>query len=87
MALKVRWTKMEATDVAMPVGYVDLFAGDNDDVETSKEWISARVKIDAQNILSLALLQIAAVEKVRDLLDEEAKRLGSAYRTSEKVQR
>jgi hypothetical protein len=78
---------MEATDVATSVGFVDLFAGDGGDVETSKEWISARVKIDAQNILSLALLQIAAVEKARDLLDEEAKRLGNAYRTSERVQR
>jgi len=78
---------MEATDVATPVGFVDLFAGDGDAVETSKEWISARVKIDAQNTLSLALLQIATVEKARDLLDAEAKRLGSAYRTSEKAQR
>jgi hypothetical protein len=87
MALKVRWTKMEATDVAEPVGFVDLFAGDGDDVERSKQWLSARVKLDAPNIKSLALLQIAAVEKARDLLDEEAKRLSNAYRASERVQR
>jgi hypothetical protein len=79
MALKVRWTKMGATDAAMPVGFVDLFVGDGDDAETSKEWISARVKVDEPNTKSLALLQIAAVAKARDLLDEETKRLGTLY--------
>ncbi len=87
MALKVRWTRMEATDVATPVGSVELFVGDGDDVERSEQWLSARVKLDTPNIKSLALLQIAAVEKARDLLDEEAKRLGNAYRASERVQR
>jgi len=78
---------MDATDAGMPVGFVVLFAGDGDDVETSKEWISAQVKVDTPNTKSLALLQIAALEKMRDLLKSESERLSTPYHASEKVQR
>ena len=87
MSLKIRWTKMDATDAAMPVGFVSLFAGDGDSIETSKEWISARVKVDELNIKSLALLQIAALGKARGLLESESERLSTLYRASEKAQR
>jgi hypothetical protein len=87
MPLKLRWTKMGSNDVAVQVGFVDLFAGDGDDAETSREWISARVNIDEPNIKSLALLQIAVVEKARDLLKSESERLSTLYRASEKAQR
>jgi hypothetical protein len=85
--LKIRWTKMDATDARMPVGFVVLFAGDGDSAETSKEWISARVKVDAPNIKSLALLQIAALWKARDLLNSESERLSNLYHAGEKSQR
>jgi hypothetical protein len=78
---------MDATDAKTPVGFVVLFAGDGDGVETSKEWISARVKVDEPNIRSLALLQIASLEKTRDLLKSESERLSTLYRASEKAQR
>ena len=78
---------MDATDAGAPVGFVALFAGDGDGVETSKEWISAQVKVDAPNIKSLALLQIAALEKMRDLLKSESERLSTRYHASGKAQR
>jgi hypothetical protein len=37
-------------------------------VEQSTEWITARVTLDEPNVKSLALLQIAALKKLRDLL-------------------
>jgi hypothetical protein len=87
MPIRVQWTRMNANDVATSVGFVNLFAGDGVDVETSKEWISARVNLDETNVKSLALLQIAAVRKARDLLTDESERLGRLYHESEKSER
>jgi hypothetical protein len=87
MTIQLRWTKMATNDVGAPLGVVDLFVGDAADSETSKEWISARVKVAQPNILSHALLEIAAVEKARDLLNAESERLSILYRASETAQR
>jgi hypothetical protein len=87
MGIRIQWTRINANDVATSVGFVNLFAGDGVDVETSKEWISARVTLDETSVKSLALLQIAAVRKVRDLLTDESERLGRLYRESDKSQR
>jgi hypothetical protein len=87
MPLELRSTLMPVSPVATEVGYVQLFAGDHATPDQSQEWISARVKVDETNVKSLALLQIAALVKVRDLLTAESERLGTLYRQSEKAQR
>ena len=87
MPVRLDWTKMAATEPPSGVGFVELFAGDSPEDESPEEWISARVLIDDTNVKSLALLQLAALRKVRDLLTDESDRLGRLYQASERSQR
>ena len=87
MAIELRWTKTAANPAAEPVGLVELFVGDAGNAESSQQCISARVSVDDTNVKSLALLQIAALRKARDLLTDESERLGNLYHESERPRR
>ncbi len=87
MAVEIRSMTTPGSAAGSPVGYVEIMMGDGPDAERSKEWISARVKLDDTSAKSLALLQIAAVRKVRDLLTDESERLSNLYQGTERSQR
>ena len=87
MTIRLHWTKTIATEASSSVGPVELFAGDRPDHEAPTEWVSARILLDQTNDKSLALIQIAALSKVRDLIDDEIQRLESVYDANEQVPR
>ncbi len=87
MSAQLRSMKTCATEAGTPVGVVEIFVGDANAADQSEQWISARVILDDTNVKSLALLQIAAVRKARDLLTDESDRLARLYQASERSQR
>jgi hypothetical protein len=87
MTIRLYWTKTMATEAGSSVGPVELFAGDRPDHETPTEWVSARILLDQTNEKSLALIQIAALSKARDLIDDEIQHLESVYDANEQVPR
>lgn len=87
MPVRLYWTKMKATEVPSALGLVELFGADRPEDESPTEWISGRILVDDTNVMSLALLQIAALSKLRALVSDEIARLEGLYRASERSQR
>jgi hypothetical protein len=83
MPVRLYWTTMAATEPPSHIGLVDLYIGDKPEDAAPTEWIRARVLVDEPNVKSLALLQIAALRKVRDLLTDESDRLGHIKQASD----
>ncbi len=87
MAIVLHWTKTQVSVMPFAAAPVEFFAGDQSEDQSPSEWISGRVLVDNTNVKSLAQVQIAALSKARDLIDEEIQRLGDFYRASEQAQR
>ncbi len=87
MAAKIRSMSVLGSEAGRSVGYVEIALGDFEDAEQSTEWITARMRLDEPTTHSLALLQIAAVRKARDLLTDESDRLSNLYQATERSQR
>jgi hypothetical protein len=86
MPLELRQMTIHATRPHDPVAYVQFFAGDGADVEQSEQWIRGQVPAGLPAMKSVALLQIVALQRARDLLDEEIQRLTRLYEAAEQSQ-
>src|SRR5436190_11323079 len=70
MPIELRQMSVPATRPHDPVGYVQFFAGDGADVERSEQWIRGQVPTGLPAMKSVALLQIVALQRARDLLND-----------------
>jgi hypothetical protein len=80
MAFELRRLEFQAA------GATSFFVSDADDAEQSGQWISGRVISALPSGKSLALHQLAALVKARDLIDGEIARLTGLYQASEQSQ-
>jgi hypothetical protein len=62
--LKVLQMTVPAND---PVGFVEIVIGDGADLDASEQWITARLKIDAPELLSFLRLQGKVLEQMQSL--------------------
>jgi hypothetical protein len=68
------------------VGMVRFFLGGEGDAERSGEWLAGRVQSDGPSMKSVALNQINALHRVRELVQTEIERLSEIYREAERSQ-
>jgi hypothetical protein len=87
MSLKLTSMQINGTEPGQDVDFIEIFVSDGQTVEQSQQWICARVKVGTPSMKSLALLELAAVRKVRDLLTEESERLSGLYQQAEQAHR
>jgi hypothetical protein len=77
----------QAVPAAGKVGLINFFAGDAAESEQSNQWISGQVVSDGSSMKSVALNQLTALHRARDLIDSEIARLTRLYQAAEQSQR
>lgn len=86
MAIELRSMTFQGSNLAGQAGAVSFFVGDGADAPQSKLWIAGQVVSDSPSMKSLALNQLAALHKARDLVDAEITRLTRLYHQAEQAQ-
>jgi hypothetical protein len=86
MAFELRTMSFQRADALKTAGSVSFFAGTSTDAAQSTLWISGQIESDMPNMKSLALHQLKALGKVRDLIDGEIARLTRLYEQAERSQ-
>jgi len=86
MAFELRNMTFQGSNPLGQAGLVSFFAGDGADATQSTLWIAGQIASDEQSMKSLALNQLNALHRARDLIDGEIARLTPLYRQAERVQ-
>ena len=86
MAFELRQMTFRIADARSQAGLVSFRAGDADDAAQSHEWISGQVQSGLPTMKSIALQQIAALKRARELIADEIQRLSVLYQEAEQAQ-
>jgi hypothetical protein len=86
MAFELRNMTFQGADPLGRAGTVSFFAGYGADAQQSKLWIAGQLVSDGPSMRSLALNQLTALHRARDLLDAEIARLTPLYHQAEQAQ-